>query len=82
MSNRKSKIQKITDYLEKGNSLTKKECLLNFSYWNLGDVIFKLRKEHGPGYVITTMKKTLYGEEYAEYALSDPKNRPEILSRK
>jgi uncharacterized protein YpiB (UPF0302 family) len=62
-----AKSKKVIEYLLKGNSLTKKECVQVFNYWNLSDIIMKLRRK---GHCIqTTMKQTRSGAYYAEYKL-------------
>lgn len=64
---KKSKAEKVRDYLISGKPLSKLECFKMFSYWNLSDVIYKMRKK---GHVIATqMLKTTTGSEYAEYQL-------------
>ena len=67
---KKSKSQQVIDYLEKGNSLTKKECYQMFSLWNLGHEIYKLRKRFGQDYIITLMLTTVLGAEYASYKIN------------
>ena len=68
MKNTKS--QNVINHLESGKPLTKLDCFRLYSYWNLSDIILKLRKKHGYNYIQTTMKKTVNGSEYAEYCKS------------
>lgn len=66
---KKSKFQKVVDHLESGRPLTKLDCLRLYGYWNLSDLVYKLKKRHSPDYITTVMKKNLSGE-YAEYVLT------------
>jgi hypothetical protein len=69
---RKTKSQQVIDHLESRKPLSKLECFKMFQYWNLSDVICKLRKFHGPNYISTTMQKTTTGSEYAVYQKTKP----------
>jgi hypothetical protein len=71
---KKSKAQKVIDYLESGKSLSKLECFKMFQYWNLSDIIWKLRNSHGQDYIRTTMAKTTTGSDYAIYQLTNTKH--------
>ena len=69
---KESKRQKVIRHLLSGVPLTKLECFRLYSYWNLGDVVYKLRvgKIDGRRHDIkTTMHKTTTNSEYAEYRL-------------
>lgn len=61
------KSKKVIEHLESGKSLSKLECFKLYSYWNLSDIILKLRKRYGYNYIETTMQKTTTGSEYAVY---------------
>ena len=69
---KKSKAEKVRDYLISGKPLSKLECFKMFSYWNLSDIVYKMKKgmHDDTCYNIrTTMQKTTTGSEYAEYQL-------------
>lgn len=66
----KSKFQKVVDHLESGKTLTKLDSLRLYGYWNLSDLVYKLKKRHDPNYITTNMIATL-GGEYAEYVLTN-----------
>ena len=56
MSEIESKQKKdILCHLLEGKPLTKLGALLDYGVWNSGDVIHKLRKEYGYGFIITDM---------------------------
>ncbi len=67
----KSKFQKVVDHLESGKPLTKLDSLRLYGYWNLSDLIYKLKKRYSdPNYITTNMIPVL-GGEYAEYVLTN-----------
>ena len=75
--NQKNKSDAIIDHLESGKSLTKRQSDRVFDYLNLGDLIFKLRKKHGPDYILTKMKKNhVTGSEFAVYY-----KNPELIKK-
>lgn len=61
------KCKKVIEHLESGRPLSKLECFKLYSYWNLGDIVYKLNKKYGPGYIGHTMQKTTTCSEYAVY---------------
>ncbi len=66
--NEKDKQDAIIKHFETGKSLTKVQSFQRFNYWNLGDIVYKLRKKHAPDYILTEMKKNhVTGSRFAVY---------------
>ncbi len=68
----KSKKAKVLAWLQEGNSITQLEALRMFGSFRLGDIIFKLRKQYGQDYIITTMidVETRFGKSrVGEYSI-------------
>ncbi len=59
----KSKKDKVLEWLQNGHSITPLQALKKFGSLRLGDIIFKLRKQHGKDYIVTEMidVKTRFG---------------------
>lgn len=74
-----SKEKRIRTCLLAGNTLTKVEALKFFRHLNLGDVVFKMRKEgHDVEKVMRTNPKTK--ARYAEYFVREAMKKRIIIS--
>ncbi len=59
---------KVINHLEAGKSLTKLQCISLYSYINLGNIIYVIRKAKGYNYINTVMKKSkVTGARFAVY---------------
>ena len=64
---KKSKAERVRDHLISGKPLSKLECFKLYSYWNLSDIVYKMKKDNYN--IRTSMCKTTTGSSYAEYKL-------------
>lgn len=64
----KNKSELIRQHFEQGKSLTKRQSDRMFNFWNLGGLVHRIRKDKGPDYILTKMKKNyVSGAEFAVY---------------
>lgn len=66
MFNKKSKTQKIIEYLEKKGSITSWEAITRFKYTRLSDIIFVLRRK---GWIIDSEHKQNKDSVWVQYNL-------------